>query len=304
LSWKEFWVSSQDNPQIEPKLPLSSEPSSSFPRSPDDHPFSLSDAGLGQNSPLAQPSGENPAWNGWDVLAIIGLAFVTIFISQFVILFGAHYLVYPRVPVADLAQRPILILIMQFGIDGAVGLYLFLWVEGKYRVPFWKAIRWNWPGGWWKLLGVGAATLLGLGMLERILPMPKDTPFDKLFSSPRDAYLIALMAVSLGPLVEELFFRGMFYPVLAKRWGAEWGVLVTALLFGLMHLPQYGNAWGPLVVIFAVGVVCGTVRAATGSVAASFLVHVGYNGTQMLIAILITHGFTQMPKSLLEWNGV
>jgi len=294
-------VSSQDNPQIEPKLPLSSEPSSSFPRGPDSQPFSLSGAGLEQNSPLAPQSGENPVWNGWDVLVIIGLAFVTILLSQFVILFGAHYLVYPRVRVADLAQRPILILIMQFVIDGAVGLYLFLWVEGKYRVPFWKAIRWNWPSGWWKLLGVGVVTLLGLGMLERILPMPKDTPFDKLFSSPRDAYLIALMAVSLGPLVEELFFRGMFYPVLAKHWGAEWGVFLTALLFGLMHLPQYGNAWGPLVVIFLVGVVCGAVRAATGSVGSSFLVHVGYNGTQMLIAILITHGFTQMPRSLLEW---
>jgi len=289
---------------MEPQLPLSGQPSSSFPQGPNDHAFSSLDAASGKNSPPAQRSGENPAWNGLDVLAIVGLAFVTIFLSQLVILFGAHYLVYPRVRIADLAQRPILILIMQFVIDGAVGLYLFLWVEGKYRIPFWRAIRWNWPGGWWKLLGVGAATLLGLGMLERILPMPKDTPFDKLFSSPRDAYLIALMAVSLGPLVEELFFRGMFYPVLAKRWGAEWGVFITALLFGLMHLPQYGNSWGPLVIIFLVGVVCGAVRAATGSVAASFLVHVGYNGTQMLIAILITHGFTQMPKSLLEWSGV
>jgi hypothetical protein len=199
------------------------------------------------------------------------------------------------VKVTELAQRPILILIMQFVIDGAVGLFLVLWIEGKYRVPFWKAIRWNWPQGWWKLLAVGVATLLGLSVLERFLPMPKDTPFEKLFSSPRDAYLLAIMAVTLGPLVEELFFRGMFYPVLAKRWGAGWGVFVTALLFGLMHLPQYGNGWGPLVVIFFVGVVCGAVRAVTGSVGASFLVHVGYNGMQMLIAIIVTRGFTQMP---------
>jgi hypothetical protein len=35
-------------------------------------------------------------------------------------------------------------------------------------------------------------------------------------------------------------------------------------------------------------------------VGASFLVHVGYNGTQMLIAVLATRGFTHMPKGLLQ----
>jgi hypothetical protein len=43
------------------------------------------------------------------------------------------------------------------------------------------------------------------------------------------------------------------------------------------------------------------VRAVTGSVAASFLVHVGYNGAQMLIAISLTRGFTRMPKGVWEY---
>ena len=143
--------------------------------------------------------------------------------------------------------------------------------------------------------------LFGLSMLERILPMPKDTPFDKLFASPLDAYLLAIMAVTLGPLVEELFFRGLFYPVVARRWGAGWGVFLTALPFALMHLPQYGYAWGALVIILVVGVFCGIARAVTGSVGSSFLVHVGYNGTQMLLAILLTRGFTHMPKGFMQW---
>jgi len=41
------------------------------------------------------------------------------------------------------------------------------------------------------------------------------------------------------------------------------------------------------------------VRAITKSVAASFLVHVGYNGTQMLIAVVDTHGFRHMEKAVL-----
>jgi hypothetical protein len=50
-----------------------------------------------------------------------------------------------------------------------------------------------------------------------------------------------------------------------------------------------------------VGVVCGVVRAVTGSVGASFLVHVGYNGTQMIIALVVTHGFRHVEKAIVCW---
>lgn len=243
---------------------------------------------------------ENPPWSGWDVLLIVGVTIFTILVSQFAILFGAKYFFYRHASLADLAQEPILLLISQFLIDASVALFLFALVEGKYHVRFWNAIRWNWPRSEWRLLAIGIVMLWALSALEYVLPMPKDTPFDKLLERPRDAYLLAIIAVSLGPLVEELFFRGFFYPVLARRWGAAWGVFLTALPFALMHMPQYGYAWGALLVVLIVGIVCGVVRAVTRSVGASFLVHVGYNGMQMLIAVAVTRGFTRMPKSLLE----
>jgi hypothetical protein len=245
-------------------------------------------------------STENPAWSGWDVLVVAVLALVTIFLSQLVIIVGAHYLLYPRARLSDLVQRPILLLISQFFIDGAVVAYLFLLVEGKYRQPFSRAIRWNWPRQVWGMLALGAATYLALAMLGSLLPMPKETPFDRLFENRRDAYLLAVMATTLGPLMEELFFRGFLFPVIARRWGAVWGVFLAALPFALLHMQQYGYSWGILVLIFGVGVVCGIVRAATRSVGASFLVHAGYNGAQMLIAVSLTHGFTRMPKGLLK----
>ena len=247
---------------------------------------------------VAPPPAENPVWNGWDVLLIVGLAFATMFLTQFAILFGAHYLLYPNTTLMELAQRPILMLISTSVVELAVVIYLLLLIEGKYRAPFGGAIRWSWPKNAWGLLLLGAFMLLVLSMLENLLPMPKDTPFDKLFARPRDAYLIAIIAVSLGPLVEELFFRGFLYPVLARRWGMAWAIFLTALPFAVMHMPQYGWAWGALAVIFIVGVVCGTVRAVTKSVGASFLVHVGYNGVQMIIALFVTRGFTHMPKAL------
>ncbi len=248
--------------------------------------------------PTAPPPIENPVWSGWDVLLIAVLTFVTMLVLQVVVIVGALWLVYPHSTFGVVAQKPILLLLSQFLIYIAVAVCMAMLVEGKYHAPFWQAIRWNWPGSEWKLLGLGALMMMGLAMVENLLPMPKDTPFEHLFDRPLDAYLLAIIAVTVGPLMEELFFRGFFYPVVARRWGMVWGVLLTALPFALMHLPQYGWAWGAMLVILVVGIVCGIVRAVTRSVGASFLVHVGYNGTQMLIAVVATQGFRHMPKAL------
>ena len=285
-------MSSPESPQPEPHAPDNPEPSI-IAANGSEPPFPGTAL-----PPTTPPPAENPVWNGWDVLLIIGLTFATIFVSQFAILFGAHYLFYPHSSLMELAQRPLLLLISQYVIDLAVVIYLLLLIEGKYRTRFGSAIRWRWPKNAWGLLLLGGVMLLVLSMLENLLPMPKDTPFDKLFARPRDAYLIAIIAVSLGPLVEELFFRGFLYPVLARKWGVVWAIFLTALPFAVMHMPQYGWAWGALAVIFIVGVVCGTVRAVTKSVGASFLVHVGYNGVQMVIALFVTRGFTHMPKAI------
>ena len=246
---------------------------------------------------------ENPVWSGWDVLAISVLTFVAIVVLQFGLVLVEQWLRYPHQGFVEVAQKvaqmPTLLLLSQFLIYAAVAACMIMTVEGKYRVPFWQAIRWNWPRSEWRLLGLGAVLLLVLSFLENLLPMPKDTPFEHFFDRPRDAYLLSIIAVSIGPLMEEIFFRGLLYPVLARRMGIFWGIVLTALPFGLIHLPQYGWAWGAALVIFLVGVVCGAVRAATKSVAASFLVHVGYNGAQMVIALVATHGFRQVEKALI-----
>jgi uncharacterized protein len=293
-------LSSSDNPQFDPQAPVSTEPQSitSAPK-----PIVLGPIPPELNLPAAPgpPPVENPIWSGWDVLLIAGVTFLAMLALQLLVILGALWLVYPHLNLATVSQKPILLLVSQFLIYAVVAMCMVMLVEGKYHVAFWQAIRWNWPQSVWKLLALGAVMLFALGMLQSLLPMPKDTPFEHLFDRPRDAYLLAIIAVSIGPLMEELFFRGFMYPVLARRMGVAWGIVLTALPFGLIHLPQYGWAWGAALVIVAVGVVCGVVRAATHSVGASFLVHVGYNGTQMVIALVYTHGFRHMEKALFCW---
>jgi uncharacterized protein len=242
-------------------------------------------------------------WSGWDVLQITGLTLLTLFVVQLLVVLGARQFAYPHESLFDVAQKPALALLSELLTYVAVALYMILLVQGKYRTSFWPAIRWNWPGMVAvSFLGLGVL-MLGLDFLGRFLPMPKETPFDQFFARPSDAYLTVAFAVSLGPLMEELFFRGFLYPVLARRLGAVWGILLTALPFGLIHFFQYGRSWGAVLIIFLVGVVLTTVRAVTKSVASSFLAHVGYNGTLMVMAAWATDGFRHMDKAgiLLGW---
>jgi membrane protease YdiL (CAAX protease family) len=242
----------------------------------------------------APKAGENPVWTGWDVLLIAVVAVVSILVFGVLFVLGAH-IMSPRSSAKVDAALPAIL--AQFVAYVVVAIYMVNLVEGKYRAGFWSAIRWNWPRSQWKLLGLGVLVLLAVSLLGRFLPMPKSTPFEDFFARPRDAYFLSVFAITLGPLMEEIFFRGFLYPVLARRLGVGWGIFFTALPFGLMHMFQYGYAWGIVLLIFLMGVVCTAVRARTGSVAASFLVHVGYNTTDMLLLAIATGGFRHMEKA-------
>jgi uncharacterized protein len=283
-------LSSPENPQFE-SPPLNNEPQSPVPLVADSFP----PPAFLPTAP-ALKAGENPIWNGWDVLQIAGLTLLTLFVAQLLIVLGARRFAYPHQTWLDVAQKPVLTLLSELLTYVAVALYMILLVEGKYHSRFWQAIRWNWPGGAGvSFVGVGVL-MLGLDLLGRFLPMPKNTPFDQFFARPFDAYLTAAFAVTLGPLMEELFFRGFLYPVVARRLGVVWGILLTALPFGLMHYLQY-RSWSAVLIIILVGVVLTTVRAMTKSVASSFLAHVGYNGTLMVLAAWATDGFRHMDKA-------
>jgi membrane protease YdiL (CAAX protease family) len=284
-------LSSPENPQFETP-PLNTEPQTvPLIVDPFQPPTFLP-------APPAPKAGENPVWSGWDVLLMGGLTVLTLFVVQVLLVFGAHHFLYPRQDWLEVAQKPKLAMLSELVTYALVLLYMFLLVEGKYGARFWQAIRWNWPG-------FAGISLMGLGVLmlsfdylgARFLPMPKTTPFDQFFTRPSDAYLVAAFAVTLGPLMEELFFRGFLYPVLARRTGAVGGIIITGVLFGLIHSPQYGYSWAAVLIVCLVGVVLTSVRAVTKSVASSFLVHVGYNGILLLLTAWATDGFRHMDKA-------
>jgi ABC-2 type transport system permease protein/sodium transport system permease protein len=90
-----------------------------------------------------------------------------------------------------------------------------------------------------------------------------------------------IIIVSLGivpGVCEELFFRGMLFPTFRERWGTWHAVFITALLFAAFHLvaPQ-ALAVERFLPSLTLGIVLGTLRAASGSVLPSMLAHALHN---------------------------
>jgi hypothetical protein len=107
---------------------------------------------------------------------------------------------------------------------------------------------------------------------------------------------MAAFGTLIAPLVEELFFRGFLYPVLARRVGMVAGIVLTALPFALIHESQLARAWAPLLLLFFVGVILTTARARTGSVATSVLIHMGYNATLFIMLYLASDHFRHLER--------
>jgi uncharacterized protein len=253
-------------------------------------------AGTTEGFPVPVPP-RDPVWNGWDVLLLAFFTIVSVIVAEFLTAMAAWVFIYRHQSFRDLVQRPALDLLGEGLGYIPVAACMFFLVEGKYRTPFWKAIKWNWPGrSALKWLGIGVLTV-AIDLIGHYLPMPKSSPFEQFFASPGDAYLMAAFAVTVGPLMEELFFRGFLYPVLARWTGVAPAIILTALPFGLLHYLQY-RSWSAVLLIILVGVVLGIVREVTKSVGASFLVHIGYNGTLMVLAALATDGFRHMEKAV------
>jgi membrane protease YdiL (CAAX protease family) len=70
-------------------------------------------------------------------------------------------------------------------------------------------------------------------------------------------------------------------------------VILTSLLFAFVHGTQLANSWAPVLMLLVVGLVLTGVRVRLNSVAASWLLHTGYNGTLFLLMWAGTAGFTR-----------
>lgn len=265
-------------------------------------------------SPVQAPAAEAPpgvpedlctAWS-WPDLILFALFFVGTNVVLPLLAGLAAILVWHIKP-ADIDKVPAIkaavVIAGQALSSLATIVYLFGTVRMRSGRPFWQTIGWRAlrPQRMTSGTAALACVLGGVGLAVAIqfssqaVGKKSSLPIEELFQSRPTVLMLMALGILVAPLVEETIFRGYIYPVLARGLGIPVGIGVTGTLFGLMHAAQLWGGWGQIALIIVVGVVLTAVRARTGTVLASYLVHLGYNTMLFAEFYFATEGLRRFP---------
>ena len=142
---------------------------------------------------------------------------------------------------------------------------LLLAVLAFLVVGVWFFVRWL-RGKPADVLLLSGLSLCVWGLMSRLVSEPTFT-------------ITTAALLTLALVLGAIGAAGALSPATASRLGRFLAVLATSAAFALVHGEQLGGAWGPLLVIFIVGMVLTITRVRTRSVAPGFLIHVAYNLT-------------------------
>ncbi|MFZ0967394.1 MAG: type II CAAX endopeptidase family protein [Candidatus Acidiferrales bacterium] len=181
--------------------------------------------------------------------------------------------------------------------------FLYLRTRVLTGAPFWRSL------GWWSFdslaldprrvvaycVFAGFTLSFLVNTVSNYVGHKGQLPIEIYFQDRRSIFLLMLLAVTIAPLVEEMIFRGYIYPVVARSLGIPTGVILTGILFGLLHAPQLSGAWAQIGLLVVVGIVFTYIRAVSRTVLASYLTHLSYNGYIFIYTMIQTHGLRTLP---------
>ncbi|MBX9603385.1 MAG: CPBP family intramembrane metalloprotease [Bryobacteraceae bacterium] len=218
---------------------------------------------------------ERAFWGFEDVLLFFGLSLPALLLANLLVRLMQWTL--PGV----FSTKAMQVLPMQFVFYLLLFSILWILMRTRYQRPVLRSLGWTYPFPWrWTIMLLGpvlafSLSALGAALKAPVLPMA----FDEMAHDRTSVILLGLFVTTLGPICEEVVFRGFLYPVIAGVAGAAAGIVSAALIFGMLHGPQYSWSWQHVVVVSAAGIAFGFVRWFTGSTAASALLHATYNLT-------------------------
>ena len=238
--------------------------------------------------PVAPPA--NPFWDYKDLLVFVFLLIPSLALAMLAIGLLTFF---------TALNAPLKLFLLQivfyFLILGSLGAIFRL----RYHEPLWRSL------GWKSLPVLSAAACLfagpflalGLAILGAILRTPEiPLPFQQMLANRSTVVLFGILVVLLGPLCEELVFRGFMMPLFIRTLGAALGILFTAVLFGCAHGYEYAWSWRHILLISTAGLIFGWARYKTGSTAAAAFMHSTFNLTQFAAFVAQSaHSSTGLP---------
>ena len=245
-------------------------------------------------------------WGWWDLLLLVVIGFAGFLVSSLLVLtaFLAVGITMNQIK-NSIVDQGLFSVIATCLISIALLAYLLAQMRLRFNLPAWHALG-------WRSLRTGQvphrAAYLGLilsGFLLSLIVAASSSffttktkmPIEQFLQDRRSALLLLILSVTLAPLFEETIFRGYIYPVAARSFGVPIGILFTGTIFGLLHSAQLGNSWPQVGLLIFVGIVFTYARARSGTVLASYLLHVSYNSFLFLSFLVASHGFRHFPAA-------
>lgn len=131
------------------------------------------------------------------------------------------------------------------------------------------------------LVGLGIVLSEGDNLVRSVLPMPRF--FADMFKDLTSGSMASILTVVLiAPVTEELLFRGIILKGFLNRYRPMTAILVSSLLFALMHLNPY-QFFGA----FVMGVTLAWIFLRTGSLWPCIIGHAIFNSHGMIISKLL-----------------
>lgn len=136
-----------------------------------------------------------------------------------------------------------------------------------------------------RLLEVGAGLVLQQFGVET-----KDLSNSNFLNSLNGVWLVlvALGAAIGAPIVEEIFFRGLFLSVAVRNWGKVFGVFIVSLVFGMMHAQQAAAASAYTITSTAIiGAVLAILVLKTNRLGTGIASHLLFNMSGVVLALFV-----------------
>lgn len=104
---------------------------------------------------------------------------------------------------------------------------------------------------------------------------------------------LAVVVVCVAPIVEELIFRGVLLSGLMRYMSAGRAIAISAVIFGCMHLPDFGYAWYPIPALVILGALLAWIRLRSHSLWPAITMH----ATNNLVAVILWFAVANSPHA-------
>lgn len=255
--------------------------------------------------PFPPPEPSAGRWTLRSLVFFLAFALVALVSSNLLVVAG-YTILKPwmgwRLSDRALGENAFFLLALQSVFYSFILLYLYLLVVVNYRQPFWSALAWRRLTLKQLFACLAGGIVLAGAVLSAptLLPEAPEFPLERLFSSPAAGYAVGSFAILVAPLMEELIFRGLLFRIFEHRLGLRSAVLITAVMFAGLHVPEYWGAWNHAFMILVVGLVFSLARGITGSLAPSVVLHVAYNSSMMAGLYFSTNRFHNLQMLLVR----